>query len=191
MFFIVNKTKQHITLGDIALSLGPRQAIDLDRIMPRAKSEASKHLLMAKKKGDIEIRVKDALNVPVRTEKDPKSSDLDKMKQDIIGEMKDTMKEILDKQPKGGMSSQDLTQMTQTLLEAMPANKETIIIKEGGQSERQDEEVEMDEEMLAEINARAVDEIVEGTEVKSVHYKEEKQKNTILSNADELEDLLG
>ena len=43
MFFIVNKTKQHISLPDIKISLGPRQAIDLDKIMSREESEKSRH----------------------------------------------------------------------------------------------------------------------------------------------------
>ena len=53
------------------------------------------------------------------------------------------------------------------------------------------EEVEIDETKLAEISARAVDEIVKGTELKAVHYKVESQENTILDDVDELEDLLG
>jgi len=31
MFFIVNKTRKNITISDIKVSLGPRQAIDLDK----------------------------------------------------------------------------------------------------------------------------------------------------------------
>ena len=60
MFFIVNKTKRNITLGDLGVNLGPRQAIDLDKArIPRSKSEASKSLKMAQKSGDVEVRFKD------------------------------------------------------------------------------------------------------------------------------------
>jgi hypothetical protein len=49
----------------------------------------------------------------------------------------------------------------------------------------------MDEDLLAKINARTVDKIVEGTDINSINYKEEKQENTILDNISELEDLIG
>ena len=41
MFFIVNKTKKTIVLGDLSITLGPKQAIDLDKIMKRHKSDDS------------------------------------------------------------------------------------------------------------------------------------------------------
>jgi len=188
MFFIVNKTKGTITLGDLGISLGPRQAIDLDRIMKRGKSEGSRSLKDAKKNGAIEVRIKDD---PISNKTSGEKSlyqgpDLGSMKNEIIGEMKDVMKELLKKQG-AGVSKEDL----QALIDAMPKSTETVIIRQEGEKIREDEEVEMDEEMLAKINARTVNEIVKDTEIKSVHYKEKHEDNTILGNADELMDLLG
>ena len=187
MFFIVNKTKGTVTVGDLGLSLGPRQAIDLDKIMKREKSESSQSLKTATQKGDIEIRVKDT----PRSKKIPNTRrnykpDLGAVKDEIIGEMKDTMKELLKSQGGGGgLTKEDIAE----LLASLP-KQETVIIRQEGEKVREDEDVEMDEETLANINARSVNEIVKDTEIKSVHYEEKQAENTILDNVDELMDLL-
>ncbi len=184
MFFIVNKTKGHITLGDIGINLGPRQAIDLDKIMKRAKSDESQALKNASKRGDIDIRVKDKPKVKTIPNTTPKSrsNELGNMKAEIIGEMRELLKG-----QGGGISKEDL----QALIAAMPKSSETVIYRQEGEKIREDEEVEMDENILATINARTVDNIVKDTEIKSVHYEEKQVENTILDNVDELENLLG
>lgn len=188
MFFIVNKTRKTITLGDLGISLGPRQAIDLDKTnIPRSKSDISQSLKNAKRNGDIEIRINDRPNskvIPNTKIKTP-SDELGDMKKEIIGEMKDVMKEFLQAQ-RGGVSKEDL----QELIKAMPKSSETVVYRQEGEKTRADEEVKMDEGLLVEINARTVDNIVEGTDIKSMKYKEETQENTILNNIDELEGLL-
>jgi hypothetical protein len=193
VFFIVNKTKKTIALGDLGITLGPRQAIDLDKIMKRSKSDGSQALKIARKKGDIEIRVKDKpiSKVSPIAHAQPPSVDLSSMKKEIIGEMKDTMKELLKGQ--GGVSKEDLQNITQTLLNAMPKNTETVIYRQDQENivQRKDEDVEIDSETLAKINARTVDNIVKNTTVESVHYEEKQAENTILDNVDELEGLLG
>ena len=104
MFFIVNKTKGPITLGDIGVSLGPRQAVDLDKIMKRSKSDQSQSLKSANAKGDIEIRVKDVkksndtIDIKVKSNS---SNDLKSMKEEIVGEVKEAVKELLNSQTKG------------------------------------------------------------------------------------------
>ena len=185
MFFVVNKTKQHVVLGDINITLGPRQAIDLDKIMKRSKSDESQHLKIAKKRGQIEIRVKDMPEQKASSFVRSKPVvDLNKMKDEIIGEMKEVLKD-----QKGGVSKEDLQTMAQMLAQSLP-KKETVIIRQDVENADTDEKVEMNEETLAKINSRAVDEIVKDTIVQSVQYKEEKQEDTILDNVDELEQLL-
>jgi hypothetical protein len=186
MFFIVNKTKRNITLGDLGLNLGPKQAIDLDKTnIPRSKSEASRSLKMAQKSGDIEVRFKDKpKSKSVFIEATP---ELGNIKEEIIGEMKDVMKEFLSNQT--GVSKADL----QELINAMPKTTETVIYRQDQENikQREDEEIEMDEEMLAKINARTVNNIVKDTEIKAVHHEEKYEDSTILDNVGELEDLLG
>lgn len=188
MFFIVNRTKRHITIGDLGLSLGPRQAIDLDKIMNRSKSDVSEGLRTAKKNGDIEVRIKDKptpREMP-NTEKSKPSADFKGMKDEIIGEMKNTMKELMMEQK--GISKEDLQGITQALIQTLP--KQEIIVRQEEKNIRQDEEIEIDKEVLSKINARAVNEIVKNTEIKSIHHKEEKKKYNIMNSVSELENLL-
>jgi len=190
MFFIVNKTKSNITLGDLGLNLGPRQAIDLDKArIPRSKSEASRSLQMAQKNGDIEVRLKDKLKSNVVPDAPLKPSpDLGNMKEEIIGEMKNAMKELL-KGQMGGVSKADL----QELINAIPKTTETVIYRQdqGNIKQREDEEVEIDVVAIGEMNKRAVDKMVKNVESVDIKYEGKKQKNDLDSNISELEGLLG
>lgn len=186
MFFIVNKTKNHVSLPDINISLGPRQAMDLDRIMKREISENSRHLRAARANGDVEIRVKD----------EPKKQiDIQPTKEinNPIKEIEDLRKEIekLSNTISGsnsGVSKEDLLEILKNLL--TPTVVKQVSSKEEINENEEEEEVEMDEETLIKINARTMDRKVEGSNIKSVHYKEENKNNTILNNVDELEGLL-
>jgi len=186
MFFIVNKTKGHVTLGDIGINLGPKQAIDLDKVMGRAKSNESRSLRAASKRGDIEIRVKDKPKSKAIPNTKPRSNDLGDMKAEIIGEMKNTMRELL-KGQSGGVSKEDL----QALIDSIPKATETVIYRHEGAKIREDEEVEIDEGTLGEISKRAMDKMVKNAESKEIKYKEEKQENDLMDNINELEQLFG
>lgn len=191
MFFIVNKTNKHITLPDIKISLGPKQAIDLDRIMDRSESEKSRHLRAAKSNGDVEIRVKDTEavkkipNTPVRNN----GTDIRKMKDEIIKEVKDGIKSLKSiNQPKDVLSKEDLLDAMKELIQSMPVRE--VIIREGSRIDNDEESVEMNENLVAEINARTVEKRVKDVKMESVNYKEESADNTIMGNIDELEGLL-
>ncbi len=196
MFFIVNKTKQTIVIGDLGITLGPRQAVDLDKIVGRVKADLSKNLKQAKKGGQIEVRIKDGEKLPSPARKTTSdTSSLDNFKNEIIDEMKGSIKalsrELVAQQSVNSgdnISKKDLDVLAQKIIKSMFISSETIIFQE--KKVRTDEEVEMDEDKLSEISARAVNEIVKDTEIKSIHYKEEKQENTILDNVNELENLL-
>ncbi len=185
MFFIVNKTKNIISLSDINISLGPRQAMDLDKIMNRSKSEGSNALKVAKRNGDIEVRIKDKLSTIPDTQALPVQNDMGRIKEEIIGEMKDVMQELLKNQT-GGVSKADL----QELINAMPKSQETVIIRQESEKVREDEDIEVNVEDLGEINKRAVNKIVKNVESVDIKYKEEKQKNDLDNNISELEGLL-
>lgn len=191
MFFIVNKTNKHITLPDIKISLGPRQAIDLDRIMDRSESEKSRHLRAAQSNGHIEIRVKDSdavkkiPDIPVKKN----GQDIGKMKDEIIKEVKDGIKSLKSiNQPKDVLSKEDLLDAMRELIQSIPAKE--VIIREGGRIDNDEENVEMNGNLLAEINARTVEKRVKDVKIESVNYKEESADNTIMGNIDELEGLL-
>ena len=189
MFFIVNKTKQHISLPDIKISLGPRQAIDLDKIMSREESEKSRHLKAAKSNGHIEVRVKDKTkSKDSRTiVQNVQAPDMSKIKDEIIKEMRDEFGALKFPTSKEGVSKEDLMEVMKEVMQSMPKE---VIIREGAAVEADDEEVEIDESIVADINARTVDKRVKDVEVKSVNYKEE-QTDDLLDNIDELEQMLG
>jgi hypothetical protein len=194
MFFIINKTKQTVVLADLGVTLGPRQAIDLDKVVSRSKSDSSKMLKMAQKKGDIEIRSKDGevKNAPIKKDK---SNDLEAFKNEIVGEMKSSFKDAIKKQSvnvQGGVSEEQLERMMQRLIKSMPKNTtETVFVQSGGEkTERTDEEIEIDEDKLAEMNKRVVDKMMESVKSGDIKHNEEIQKNDLDKNITELEGLL-
>ena len=190
MFFIVNKTKDTISISDIGVTLGPRQAIDLDKMMNRSKSEASKMLKGASKKGHIDIRIKDEgkksnIKLPERVD-----DSFDDFKKEMMEEMKGLLSNQNQPTPQQGLGKEDLAAFAQQIISNMPKS-ETVVMQGQPQDTRSDVDVDMDEDILAKINARTVDKIVEGTDMNTINYKEEKQENTILDNISELEDLIG
>jgi hypothetical protein len=193
MFFIVNKTKQRIVLGDLNISLGPRQAIDLDKIVKRDKSDKSNHLILAVKRGDIEVRMKDSEIKTSIPETTPNKSSLDQIKDDIVSELKGSIQQLSQQlsssNPKTQnivLSDEDMKNLTQQIINNISSNvsnkKESLI---------PEEEVGMDDSIVADMNARAVNKMVKNSDIQSVKYKEDQQKDTILNNVSELEDLIG
>jgi hypothetical protein len=203
MFFIVNKTKQNIVISDLAgLRLGPRQAIDLDKVdsLDRHKIEKSRNLKEAQKKGIIEIRIKDKgrkKNTIIETTQISSSDDLEKFKKEIIGEFKDTIK---------GLSSQiasqkneekveekkdmDLDELARKIASLMP-KQEKIIVNGRVENNSQEQEVEIDNEVLSNIHKKTVEKMMEKTESSNVHYEEERKSENLDDNINELENLLG
>jgi len=191
MFFIVNKTKQTLVLGDLGVTLGPRQAVDLDKVVSRDKSDNSKSLKNAKKNGQVEVRSKDG-EKPKHPEHQVISQPInviDNLKKELIEEMKAVMSQQT-KVPTDSVSKEDLKNFAKEIIQSMPESKTVIMQGNNVVENRTDEEVEMNEDLLVDINARSVDNIVEGTDIKAIRYKEEQQENTILDNIDELEGLL-
>ncbi len=189
MYFVINKTKKHITIGDIGINLGPRQAIDLQKVLKKEKYENSRHLRIAQGNGDIEIRIsrKESKKQQNVIKKDD-TVDMEKMKNDIIKEMKNEFKNIGQKED--NLSKKDLIEVITEVIKNLP--KEKIIIREKGrETEFDDEKVEIDEELLGEINKRVVEKMVKNVKSEEIKYKEEKQRNDIDSSVDELENLLG
>lgn len=193
MFFIVNKTKERIRLNDIGITLGPRQAVDLDMLVGRNKSENSAHLRAARSHGQIEIRIKDQprkgpmiANTPPPIEK---GQDLDKVKDEIISKVTDTLSQLLAGQKTSvtataNLSEEDLDKISNKILQNLPAQQ--VVVQKGDKVE---EEMDLDEETLTEISARAVNKIVKDTAMKSVKFEEKKQEKPKL-NVDELMDML-
>ncbi len=190
MYFVINKTKKHITLQDIGITLGPRQAINLEQVMKKEKYENSRHLRIAQGNGDIEIRIsrKESKKQEKNVIRKNDTADMEKMKNDIIEEMKNEFKNIGQKED--NLSKKDLVEIMTEVIKNLP--KEKIIIREKEkEGEFDDEKVEINEEQLGEINKRAVEKMVKNVKSREIKYKEEKQKDDIEDSVSELENLLG
>ena len=189
MFFIVNKTKGTIVLSDISVTLGPRQAMDLDKMMNRSKSEASKMLKAANHKGHIDIRIKDGKKPSSKSSKPSSINELDNFKHEMIEEIKGVLSCQSKPAPQGGISKGDLAEFAKQLIANMP-KPETVIIHGEAKETRTDEDVEVKVDELGEMNKRIVNKIVENVESTDIKYEEQKQKNDLDSNIIELEGLL-
>ena len=189
MYFVINKTQNQIAFQDISLSLGPHQAIDLEKIMKKEEYENSRHLRIAQGNGDIEIRISTKESKKqkkiITEKKDTTKDDIEKMKNEIIKELKNINKEPVNND---SLSKKDLVEIMTEVMKNMP--RETII-REGTKEEFNDEKVEIDEKLLSEINKRAVNKMVENVKSEEIKYKKEKQQNDLDQNIEELEGLLG
>ncbi len=162
--------------------------------MKKEKYINSRHLRIAQGNGDIDIRIstkeskKQQKNI---IKKDDSAVDMEKIKNDIIKEMKKEFKNIGQKED--SLSKKDLVEIMTEVIKKLPKEKITIIrekgIKEGEFFD--DEKVEIDEELLGEINKRAVEKMVKNVKSREIKYKEEKQKSDIEDSVSELENLLG
>lgn len=189
MFFIVNKTKSIVSITDINITLGPRQAVDLDKLMSRDKSEASKMLKAANKKGHIDIRIKDGGKASKVSSPPKIENNFDDFKKEMLEEMKRLLSQKQQFSPQQGLCKDDLAEFANQIISNIPKS-ETAIIQGRSQEIRTDDEVEIDEKALGEMNKRVVNKMVENVESGELRCKEEKQENDLENNVSELEGLL-
>jgi len=198
MFFIVNKTKSEIFIKDIRMKLGPRQALDLDKLMGREKSDNSKDLTEKVRKGIIKIVTKDEIDKFKFKQPSKGKNDIALMKEELIKEMKTQFKEIgkdLRKQVKEsgrGISVDEIKEAMKELIVSMPQASNTIIMREVKESLAKETGIEideLDEELLVDIHARAVNELTKESKLGYVDYKEEKVIETLDDKVNELESL--
>lgn len=194
MFFIVNKTKHTIAISDLKLSLGPRQGVDLDKIMSRGISNKSKLLKRLSKKGIIFIQRKDEENKNIKIESHIDNTDKSDI-QELKKEFREGIKELTNELKKqsnndNSISKNDLQELVTQMMSMMQQNQ-TVVRYIEREKESEEEDVKMDENVLTDIHARAVKNLIKDSEMGSINYKKEKIKNNIDDKVDELENLLG
>ena len=191
MFFIINKTKTEVIISDLKISLGPRQALDLDKFLDRKKSERSNDLSTAIKKGIISVRQKtneesSLVIKQIKEEMNPR--EMDKFKKDINDEIKNQFsslkKDLLN--AKGfNNSNVDNSELLEKLADLIKNSKNSDAIVKS-----EEEEVLIDEDVLSSIHAKTVDRQIKDTKISNIEYEEKEVKNDIDENVDELEKLL-
>lgn len=195
MFFIVNTTKSKIEIVDINIKLGPRQAMDLDKVMRREKSGNSKDLRLKISKGIIDVRRKDAIN-PIKISQPVvnNAADMNKMKEELLQEMRNQLKEVGSEikeqinKNKQGVSIEDITNAVRQVVASMPQASSQVVLQKV--KEEFYEGADIDESLLADIHARAVNELTKETKMGHIDYKKAKSVDNIDNNVLELEKLL-
>jgi len=188
MFFIVNKTKNELQISDIKISLGPRQAMDLDKIIDRSKSDRSRDLDLAIKQGVIQVKQKTPTETPIiisnNNDDDLETSKIDDMKEYLAEEIKnqfDILKSGLTNSKNNNDNSGDLSQIL---------NQLKGLVNNNSTNESVDEDVIMDEEKLSNIHARSIDKKLKNVESNEVKYDKKEIEDNIEDNISELEGLL-
>lgn len=196
MFFIVNKTKNNISIGDLRITLGPRQAMDLDKTIGREKSEYSKDLKTSVRSGTVEIKRKDDIS-KYKIKEEVEQPNINSIKDELLAEMRETLKEVgreikegMNK-PYEGISKEDLTSVMKEVISQMPQASNTVIMREVNKNLASDYDVQLDEALLADIHARAVNDLTKDSKTTRVNYRNEKVQDTLDNNVSELENLLG
>ena len=191
MFFIVNTTKQSLSIADLKLILGPRQGIDLDTKYSREQSEKSPGIKTLISKGLISVKNKTEDIIESRfiqeVHNHQNEFDAEKMKKDIISELKNAIADGIPKQQ--SQSNMDMKELAKMIALMVPQTPQTAI--QTSNNESLDEDVEVNEGVLADIHSRTVSKMVEGVESGDINCEASITNNDIDENIDELENLLG
>jgi len=198
MFFIVNTTKQSLSIADLKLILGPRQGIDLDVKYSRDQIDKSSGLKSLVSKSMISIKNKTEPSVETKFIQEVHNHNefnAEKMKMGIMNGLKEVIAESIPSQSPPVQQSQpqqspnmDMEALARMIASMMPQGQQ-VAQKEN--YTYQDEEVKVDDGVLADIHSRAASKIVKGVESGESNFDTEKTNNDIDDNIGELEDLLG
>lgn len=205
MYFIINKTRNPVVIGDLNFELKPKQAIDLEMILARHQIEESKNLKAAVAQGIISVRqeTRKKRENPSGPVDDP-TVEINKLKKEIRSEIKDQMSEIADAiresrpaaaEPVEQPSQQELLGALSKLTEVMKSVGINVQDASAGgvlQAGLADSIVEdIDPAIAKKIHAKAVDKMTEGLKSK-VKYEEKKSSSNLIDDrADELDKLMG
>lgn len=197
MYWVVNITEppQTVIIGDLNIEIGPKKAMDFEKMKLKHEIAESKDLKKAIKLRMLQVRhsVKSKKKDIVA---EPQSNALnDKELAKIRLTIREEMQNVL-----GNQSSPELLQAVNSLLEATKNLKDTppqkvIVEHTGGSSSinSQDDfdniDDNIDDEILAEIHAKAVKNQTKDTETQ-LTYDERKGDNSVADRANELDGLL-
>jgi hypothetical protein len=191
MFFIVNTTKQSLSIADLKLILGPRQGIDLDTKFSREESEKSRGIKTLISKGLISVKNKTEAVVEsrfiqeVHTHNHNEPIDAEKIKTEIVDGLKEALAGMMPQQSsQPNINMEDLAKLISSM---SPQGQQVPQV----QKAPHDDDVQVNEGVLADIHSRTVSKMVEGVESGDINCEASTTDNDIDENIDELEDLLG
>ena len=187
MYLIANASGNEITISDLGITLGIRQAVDLHKVETTIQPEQSKDLKRAKSKGAIKILhykapKNDNTNTIIK-EKVIVQESLNK--EELLRDIKGILSEEIDKKVNASQNNTQmmelLTAMQQMILNQQQTNTSTATVA-------QDTDVSMDK--LVNIHSRTLNKMSKRTNGKLEIIEEEVTDDAISDNADELSGLL-
>jgi len=185
MYFIVNKTKSELQISDIKISLGPRQAMDLDKAIDRRKSDRSKDLDLAIKKGVIQVKQKTPTDTPIVISSEENSNDknIDSIKKDLSEEIKNQFEALKSQLVNNNSNNNDFSQIINQL-------QDVLNEKSNFRYKSEDEDDTINNEQLLDIHARSIDKKLKDIKSNKVKYDRQEVNDDLGDNISELEGLL-
>lgn len=196
MYLIINLTRETITIDDLSLTIGPKKAIDLDKVgnASRSSIEKSKDLKKAEKKRKIRIRHSRPPQSQVAAPKEAVNIDdqINKMRDTVRKEIQDQLKSSQQPQPQqSNIDPNMLNALLSKMNEMIEGQKNTQYIPHQDiPKHTQDDADDIDVDKLAEIHAKAVGKQTKEAQGR-ISYENKKMKTDINKQADELDGLLG
>lgn len=188
MYFVVNTTDRELMISDLNISLGPRKAMDIEKLKPRYIIEESKDLKTCIKTKRIQVRHDSKLIDSQKADQvEGQTND------DQINQIKNVIANEIKQQLSGfkGQSSGDNTEIMSILNKLTEAfEKGTVPIISKVESSSTDHEDNIDEERLSEIHARKMQKLSKNTNSRFTH-EEKKSADSVADRVSELDDLLG
>ena len=190
MYLVANVSKRNIVIGDMDVSLQPRQALDLHKIKCKIEPENSKDLKLSTNTGLVKVLKKSKKQV-YEEEKIDLSNNLSQ--EDLIKMIKDTIKKEMASQ-----SSQNTEQDSDKILDALKDltklvqdKPESVVhVEKTKENVNTDDDSYVDEDKLAEIHARSMNKISKESDTFVEYDKQEVSDDSILDNINELENLI-
>lgn len=176
MFYIVNCSGRHVSLGSIGVMLAPRQGIDLDVKFARHQTERCAELKSAISKGIIKLVRKDGNSKP-KTEEKRSSVD-----SDIIAQIKAMLDDA---------KRQNIDAIAAAVAEKIGSSN-SLVVKENAAESSSSSVIdeEMDSATLDVIHKRAVERMARNIEGQAPPEKNASVEINIDNKLDELEGLL-
>lgn len=184
MYLVTNVTKQIISISDLGVVINKRQMIDLDKVKTLIPPEKSKDLQSCVRNGA--IKVKHDRNTVKPTPTQPSVN-----QDEMLADLKETMQEEIRKQFKqlkitegaGDSNSSDMQKMLE-MMQQMMQNQQS---NTGNKSSTIDEDDGVDDGVMSDIHAKAIDRLDKTTEVEINNEKSKIKGKELLDNSDELE----
>ena len=192
MYLIVNISKRDICISDLKISLQPKQAIDLDKVVSRDRSQSSIDLKQCLSSHFIKILQKDGEKIKVKIEEKPQKI----VSETYISEeqLKDIKEEIKKEIIKNMQLNVTKSSDSQEVIDKI--NQLMLLVQQGGNKDLTSNDFtgvkteDIDYKTLSDIHAKVVNKMTKKAEA-NVKYEEEKSDNSVSDNASELEDLIG